>query len=708
MASADSLRALLQPKSIAVVGASAKGGRGYDLLTNAVNLTFPGPIWPVNPNYEEILSLKCYANLASLPGRPDCVIVMVPARAALKVLAEAGELGIRSAIVVANNFGESGAPDGDTNRVELQELARRYDMAVAGPNCLGIASLVYEVYNYYSFVPRMRSGGISLISQSGGLLNAAAGYLKDREAGMNYMISFGNQCVVEVADYIDFLAADPATSVIACIMEGAVNGRRFREAVERASRIKPIVVQKLGRSEPAQAIALAHTGTLAGDNSAFEALFRQNGVAVSESLDTLLETAILFDKTHVLPRGKRAMMMTISGGTTGLIADVGEAAGLSFPPFSNETRARIDGALGMGRPIHNPIDTISWPALSDPGRLDSYIDIALDDPDIDVFALGYRVMSSPVQHRMLKNLAERARTASKALLCISTVSYTAGPLLRDNPDLLDLPLVEDMERGQRALSRVCDYGLFRASLSDEASSRPFDQAAVVISSSRETLTEYESKRLLRDLAFPITREALATSADDAARMAEEIGFPVAMKIQSPDIPHKSDIGGVVLRIGSAEEARRTFTEMSERIRGARPDADIDGILVQEMVSGGVEMILGMAQSELGPLVMLGMGGVFVELLKDVAVRIAPLSRAEVLSMLSQIRSAKLLNGYRGAPPSDVDALVEMVVKFSQFVATHEQALEAIDINPLIVRPRGSGLRIADALIVPRRSDGRTS
>src|SRR5579862_2408034 len=368
---APSVRALLRPRAIALVGVSAKGGTGARILESNERFGFAVPTWPVNPNTAEIAGKRCYRSLKELPDVPDCVVISVPAEAVLDVMGEAAAAGIRGAFVISEGFADAASDAGRERQARLVQLAREADMAVAGPNCMGIASLHYGFAATMADVPaRATSGGISLVSQSGGLLNSFAELTANRGIGVNYLVSSGNEAVLEMADYIRYLADDPATSVIACIMEGAKDGRAFRAAVEAAARKKPMVVLKLGRSEFGQRATLAHTGTLAGRHEAFAALFRQNGVALVASIDALVETAALFDIAPV-PRGDRVVMMTVSGGATSLIGDLGEAAGLHFPPLGETPNRRLQEILGVERPFANPVDTVGLPRLRKEGNIDA-------------------------------------------------------------------------------------------------------------------------------------------------------------------------------------------------------------------------------------------------------------------------------------------------------------------------------------------------
>ncbi len=674
---------------------------GRSVIQNAKKIGFTGAIWPVNPNYEEIEGLVCYKTLRALPEPPDCVIVLVPADGVLIVLEEAAAIGVKAAVIVANGFGDSHSSEGSLRNNRLLALATQHDMAIAGPNCLGYTSFVYRVASTYTDLPpEARAGGISIISQSGGLLNAAASYVSERSGGLNYLISGGNHAVVSLADYIEFLGDDPATRVVACIMEGVTDGQAFRRAVERVSRLKPIVILKLGRSDAGKRATFAHTGTLAGQDDAFAAMFRQNGVAQAASIDDLMETAMLMALAKP-PKGDRCVMVTISGGTTGLIADLGEAAGLRFPTLSPSTDNALRDIFKIKASLNNPIDTTGWPQLSDEGNLDRALDTLLADPDVDVIAISFRLTPTDRDRKLLGTLARRAKDAGKPILFVSTVSYTAQPFRLSAPELVEYPILEDLENGQRAISRLIAYGKFRNRSIPLRHGPPATMTPAVKISDKHSLTEFESKKVLAQFGISVTREELATDSIMAARLADEVGYPVALKVQSPDIPHKSESGGVRLNVSSAEEAKAAFDEIMSNVRRVQPEAGIDGILVQQMIPRGLEVILGMNHDEqLGPYFIVGLGGIFVEVLKDVSLRFPVVEKSEAFDMLSELRGNALFNGFRGAPPCDVDALAEMIVRFSQMVAETAGQFEAIDINPVIVGPAGSGAVVADALIVP--------
>jgi acyl-CoA synthetase (NDP forming) len=711
--SARAVQALLRPRAIALVGVSPKGGAGARILESNARFGRAVPTWPVNPNYGEIAGQRCYGALADLPDRPDCVVVSVPAQAVLDVIGEAAAAGIPGAFIISEGFADAATDAGRALQERLVRLAGEANMALAGPNCMGIASLHYRFAATMADIPAQAvSGGISLVSQSGGLLNAFAELTCNRGIGVNYLVSSGNEAGLEMADYIAWLADDPATRVIACIMEGAKHGRRFRAAVETAARRKPMVVLKLGRSEFGQRATLAHTGTLAGRHEAFAALFRQNGVALVDSIDALVETAALFDLAP-LPQGDRVVMMTVSGGATSLVGDLGEAAGINFPPIGELTNRRVQKILGVERAFGNPLDTVGLPRLRRDGNITAVLQALQDDDGIDVIALvlGMRADGWDSHQELVDRLAAAAGAARKPVLLVSFISNSLTRHWRGYAQRNALPLLEDLERGLAAIRHLVDYAAFRRRVAKEPTptSPRVDRVDVGTLAASRTLTEAESKKILATAGLPVTREGLARSPAEAVRIAAEIGGAVALKIQSPDIPHKSDIGGVHLGARTPAEVEVAAAQVLANAKRNCPAAAIDGILVQEMVADGVELILGMTYDpQFGPLIVCGAGGVMVEVFKDAAVLLPPVEREDVTAALRRLKVSKLLDGFRGAAPRDVDALVDCCQRFAAFVVATEGSYAAIDLNPVFICARGQGVRIADALIETMAAGGGSS
>ncbi len=697
------IEALLRPRSIAIVGASSKGGgSGNKMMESAGTFGFKGPVQPIHPTASEISGQKCFPSLAALPQPADCVVVAVPADGVLKVIEDAAAAGVKSALVVSEGFADAATDEGRERQEKLIALARANNMAIAGPNCMGIATFAHNYAATMADIPDTAvAGGVSLVSQSGGLLNAFAEHCGNRGIGMNYLISMGNQAVVDLADYIDFFAADDATKVIALIMEGAKDGRRLRAAIERAAPKKPIVVLKLGRSVVGQAATLAHTGTLAGKHEAFEALFRQHGVALVDSIDELCETAGLFAYAP-LPKGNRVAMFTVSGGATSLVGDLGDKAGIHFPPIGAATNRKLQEIIEVDRSFNNPIDTVGMPRLRRGANMAKLLDVLNEDDGLDVvgLALGMRIEGAESHDALVAEIARAIPKARKPMVVMSFVSSSLTRRWRGYAAQHGVPILDNPEIGSRAIRHLVDYAEYRRQAgSRKPVSASFDVPKL---EAGRTLTEAESKIILGKAGLPVTKEFLARTPAEAAQLWKQINGPVALKIQSPDIPHKSDVGGVHLGARTAEAVEAAAAKVLENSTKACPDASIDGILVQEMVENGVEFILGMTyDDQFGPMVVLGAGGVMVEIFKDAAVRLPPLAREDVHGMIAELKSSKLLEGFRGAAPRDVDALVDCCVQFAAFVAATDGQYAAIDLNPVFVCPKGKGVRIADALIVTR-------
>ncbi|HWG03918.1 MAG TPA: acetate--CoA ligase family protein [Beijerinckiaceae bacterium] len=698
------LSALFKPRSLAVIGASARGGPGTKILSTLRAGGFAGEIIPVSRTAAEIEGFRCTAALDDIPVVPDCVMVAVPAEAVLDIVQQAAHIGVQAMLVVSEGFADAGTEEGRQRQAQLALLAEQAGMAIAGPNSIGIASLGHSMVATITDVVPQESlkGTISLVSQSGGLMLAVAELCANRGIGLDKLVSIGNQAVIEIADYLDYLADDLETKVIGLIIEGVRNGRRFRAALARATRKKPVVVLKLGRSALGQAATIAHTGTLAGKDQAFVTLFRQSGAALVTTIDDLVETCALFDQARV-PKGAGICMLTISGGATSLISDNGALAGVTFPPLALATDTKLREIIGVDRAFGNPVDTVGLPRLLNGDTLACCV-AALDaDPSVDLIGLviPMRLAGSPVQDRLMDDLCAASSSASKPVVAISFMSNSLNNHWRGYAQRHNLPLMEDVGAAMRALKSLVDYG---ALLRKE----PADLNSIRLSISTHltpgrSLTEAESKHILTHADLPVTREFFARDSVEAATKAADLGSLVAIKVQSEDIPHKSDVGGVALRV-PAQDVEAATEKVLANAAAARPDAKIDGVLVQEMVEGGAEFILGMTYDEqFGPMIVLGAGGIQVELFQDSTVRLPPVTRDDVLEMLNELKISKMLDGFRGAPPLDKESLIDCCLKFSDFVVATDGHYAAIDINPLIVLPRGKGVKIADAMIVTNGS-----
>ena len=690
---------LLNPRSIAIVGPNDKGNPGARALQNTINVGFDGAIYPVNPNYETIEGRKCYPSLAALPEIPDLVVSAVPVAGAMQVVRDAEAVGAPSMVLFCDGFIDIGTDEGIQRTNELKAIAERKGMAVQGPNCMGSMSLRHRFSSTFGKPPQsIKAGGISIVSQSGGLINAFLELGNARALGFNYLISGGNEAVVNAADYLEWLTNDSETQVIICIVEGVKDGARFRAALERAAREKPVVVLKLGRSEPGQHATIAHTGSLAGSGEIFAALCEQSGASLVDTVDQALETAALFMRVR-LPRGDKVVIFSTSGGATVLTTDLAAKLDLRFPPLPEAINIEMQHIFEVEKNFINPFDVTAQPRLARGNNMTRCLETLLADDTFDLIGCVLIIQREGGSNdKLLDQVRTVASTASKPIILFpeATMHWHEKPI---DPGV---HVASSLSDGLAALSALVK----RVAFFRERSGAPHDDRSKAPLTSwpdprRQVLTEFESKRLLADAGLPITREELARSADEAVAAARRIGFPVALKLQSPDLMHKSDVGGLALGLAHEEDVRQAFQSLISEIAARSPNASIDGVLVQEMVSGGIEILVGMKRDPVfGPVVLVSPGGIFVELFEGAAqVRLPPLRSHEVEHMLRRSGAIeKLLGGFRGHPPADRMALVNFIADFSRFVEGLSDDIVAIDLNPVMVLPKGRGVKIVDAAI----------
>lgn len=696
------LNALLRPRSVAVVGASDRANVGGRIFRNMQARGFAGPLYAVNPNYETVGGHRCFPDLAALPEVPDCVAIAVPYGAVFEPLEVAAARGVKAAVVVAEGFADAGTRDGHERQRRLTELARTHGMAINGPNCMGILGLAPKLGAGFTNLPAgFVEGGVSVVSQSGGLLNAVIELGHNRTLGFNYLISAGNEAVTSAADYIEWLAEDDGTRVIVNIVEGVRDGARYRAAIARAAARKPVVVLKLGRTRLGRAAAVAHTGSLSGEAAAFDALLAGTGAAQVETIDALIETAALFDRAP-LPKGERVFVFSVSGGATVLSGDLAERAGLKLPPIKPRTGKALGEILGVSRAFHNPMDVVGAPRLVKDDNLTRCLKVLDADDAIDAVALVMVMQrETSASHRVLIDQYRAvAPGLSKPVVLISEMAW--HPHVRPAPG--GPPIAGTLADGLLALRHLVDYAAFRRR-KPAAAARPARTApgADLGLPAGRALDEVASRAALAGAKLPFARHAVARSAAEAARQAARIGFPVALKIVSADLPHKSDAGGVRLGLRTEAEVRKAWTAIAAAVARHAPKARIDGMLIQKMIEGGTEMILGArVDPQYGPLVMVGAGGTLAELMADTALAVAPLDLAGARALIARLRSDRLLSGWRGAPAGDREALARALVDLSRFIARHQDQIAEIDLNPVIVLPKGKGVRIVDALVVTAR------
>ena len=694
-----SIDKMLNPKSVAIVGATPRMQYGGRMLNAMLKAKDNIRIYPVNPRYEEIMDTKAYPSISDLPESPDLVGIVVPYNHVLDVLKESKEKGAKSAIVISSGFSERGDDARHDLQGELGEFARESGIRICGPNCLGLANVRDNIWaTASSRGADGLTGPIGLVCQSGA--SAFGPFLTravEEGIGLSHIISTGNEADLDFCDFARYLLDDDGVRVIAGFIEGFKDGRKFTELAKLAAeRGKPIVLIKIGRSDLGTRAARSHTAALTGEDAVYDEIFSQYGVTRVQDYDELLEVAQLLAQ---LPKPQRSGISVVShsGGISSLTADMCGQAGLDLPVLTQKAEDGINDILkGFGWAA-NPSDVTGF------ANSDSFPDIMghmINEPEV-----GNLVVASAGGDAQAAQVIALRDSSSKgiAFLWTGTRGATDGlnKLKEANipvfyvPDKLALGLKTLVAYHEWRDTRLAD-GFGEAS---DMNRRQTEKLAEFKSLGRSTFTEFESKQLISAWGVSTTQESIATTADEAAQMAAGIGFPVAIKIDSPDILHKTEAGGLKLGINNEEEARAAFTEVLDNAKQYNPNAKINGTLVQEMVSGGTEFIVGVSyDSQLGPILLFGTGGVMVEVYNDVALRQCPITPSEARGMIKQVRGSRLLEGFRGAPKGDIDALVSTLVNISNLAVHLDGNLSELDINPLMVLSEGNGVKAADALV----------
>jgi len=681
------LTTLFEPGRVAVVGATDREGSvGRAVMVNLLD-AFEGEVVPVNPSREELFDRRCYDGVGDVDG-VDLVVVAVPPEAVADVLREAGESGVRDAVVITAGFGEAGG-GGAARERELTDVAAEYDMNVVGPNSVGIVST--PVGMNATFAPRgAEPGNVSFMSQSGAFITAVLDWAADREVGFQGVVSLGNEAVLDETDFVEHWGADPETDVVLGYLEGIEDGRAFIDTAREVTDETPVVVVKSGRTEAGAHAAASHTGAIAGSEAAYEAGLDQAGVLRVEGVQELFDYAAILAGQPV-PDSDGVAIVTNAGGPGVMATDAVGDAGLSLAGFADGTVDALSAALPENATVYNPIDVIGDAPVE---RFVEALDIALADPNVGSAV----VIACPTATLSFEGLAEAVAALGEEHGKPLSVSLMGGSSTRGASRRLSragVPTYFDPARAVRSLDALLEYREVRETAYAEP--RTFDvdreRARAVLAEARRrgtTRLGVEAMGLLEAYGIPIPEGEVVDSPGEAERVADRIGGDVVMKIVSPDVLHKSDIGGV--RVGvPREEVRDAFEDLTTRARRYQPDAELLGVQVQELLdtSTGVETIVGTNRDpQFGPLVLFGLGGIFVEVLEDTAVRVAPVAEPEARGMIEGIRATPLLRGARGREPVDEDAVVETVQRLSQLVTDFPAILE-LDVNPLVATPDGA-------------------
>jgi acetyl coenzyme A synthetase (ADP forming)-like protein len=709
----NSLDAIFSPESVAIIGASTTPGKvGHDIFANILHGGFQGTLYPVNPKAKSILSVKTFPSIKAIADMIDLTIIILPPRLCINAVQESIEKGVKGIVIVSAGFREVGG-EGLEIENRIVSLCKEAKVRLVGPNCLGVINPLPDVSLNASFSRRMPAcGNISFISQSGALCTAVLDFAADRDFGFSKFISIGNKADVDELDLLLYLHDDLNTAVIILYLEELRKGQEFIEAVKEITsghRPTPVIVIKSGRTSAGAQAAASHTGALAGTEAVYDAIFKQAGIIRADSIAELFDFANAFAYKHEsalgkarrkIPGGKRVAIVTNAGGPGILATDMTVSSDLELAKFKPETIAELRSCLPTTANIHNPVDVIG-DAPSD--RYENALAAVIKDEGVD----GALVILTPQSMTNALGTAEAvvrvARRSPKPILCcfMGVIDVSAGVKYLQEHGYPVYTFPEDAAKAMGALYKYAHW-LNREHLppfelqSDRAAAEEVIRGCIAAGKTR--LGEVDGLELLKCYGFRTLPTKLAKDEASAMRIAEEIGFPVVMKIVSPQILHKSDAGGVVVGVKTKEEASQVFARIMTNARAFDPAAVIEGVLVQQMAVRGDEVILGMNRYPVGPLIMFGLGGIFVELFKDVVFRLAPVDRDEAHRMVGEIKGYKLFTGFRGRPKSDIEIIEKNIVRLSNMVVNHPEIME-LDINPLLVHEEGKGATVADCRII---------
>lgn len=699
----NEMNGLLTPKSVAIVGASATPGKiGHTVVKNLIESKYEGKIYPINPKSDEILGLKCYHSVLEVPGDIDAAIITVPAVIVLASIKECGEKGVKGAIIITSGFSEVGKKDLEK---ELVETANSYGMRILGPNIVGVLSNSDKFNGSFApFLPFNGSG--SLVSQSGALLIGidASTYLKG--VGFDKLISIGNMSDVNFADTIEWLDQDEDTKCISLYIEGFKQGRKVIEAAKKAT--KPIIGLKSGISAHGAAAAASHTGSLAGAAKVYQAAFKQAGIIWANDLNNLFDRTLALSMQPPM-KGDNLLIITNGGGVGVLATDAAEKYGIPLKFAPEDVQVELKKHMPEFGSAKNPVD------LTGMAGTEWYYDsvkYAIQHPWVDGVVVLYceTAMTNPIE------IAEGIQKAVKDSGVTDkpvTVSYVGGENSEKAMKWLvenGVPAYNAPDLAVNAIAALREFALNKENIhNNDVETKAYDKkrALEVIQKARadgrDALTEIEAKQIFEAYQMPVTHSKVAKSEDEAVKFAEEIGYPIVMKIVSPQILHKSDAGGVKVNIKDEAGVRNAYNTILSNAKAYKADAVIHGILVQEMAPMGTEVILGSVNdATFGPTVMFGLGGIFVEVLKDVTFRVAPFSKKQALEMISEIKGAPILRGVRGEKPRDLDVMADTVVNYANMVLDLADEVSESDANPVLLYEQGKGLKVADARMILKK------
>jgi acyl-CoA synthetase (NDP forming) len=707
------LKPLFSPDSVAIIGASAdtttlRGRTTHYLIAHG----YPGRIYPVTRSLPEVFGLRSYPTVAELPEAPDLAIVVVPAAYVAPTLEECGRKGVRAAVVISSGFAEERGEAAQERDRALREAISRFGIVVCGPNSEGLVNPLKPLVATFSpvfhdaaqslFPESCKSRAIAVSCQSGALTFAFLSRGRPRQLRFTYQASAGNQTCLEAHDYFDWLLDSDGADIFLAYLESIRDPARFRAVADKAAEAgKPMIVAKVGRSEAGRRAAASHTGSLAHSGVIDDAIFRHHGIIRGEDLDHMLDMAAAFAFCK-LPRGNRVAVITGSGGSAVWMSDLLAAHGLELPVLEEDLQQRLMALLPSYASAQNPVDGTAQ-AIHEVGYA-KLVEIVRESQRIDTILLIGSLANEATAKQRAEELAAVTGDTDQPIILSTYTTATAAAMAAFAE--AGIPCYTSMPSCARAIRALVDYAQFqeRRRQPKAASATPSavrGEVRSALAAAGPVLTEVAAKALLACYGVPRPPEALATSAEEAAAAALHIGS-VALKVQSPDITHKTEAGAVALGVSGDAAVREAYQRVMANAKSAHPEASIHGVLVQAMAPPGREVILGITRdATFGPMLMVGLGGIHAEVLRDVAFAPAPIGPQEAQSLLGELKGAALLDGVRGAPPADRAALLELMASLSRFAADHTDLIEEIDLNPVIVHAQGQGLTVVDALIVKR-------
>jgi acetate---CoA ligase (ADP-forming) len=708
------LRPLFSPDSVAIIGASGDThtlrGRTTEFL---IAHGYPGRIYPVTRSQPEVFGLRCYATVAELPEAPDLAVIVVPAAYVAPTLEECGKKGVRAAVVISSGFAEERGEAAQARDEALRKVIERYGIIVCGPNSEGIVNPLKPLVATFSpvfhdpkqslFPTSNKSRAIAVSCQSGALTFAFLSRGRPRQLRFTYQASAGNQICLEAHDYLDWLIDTGGADIFIAYLESIQNPERFRAVAEKAAEArKPMILAKVGRSEAGRRAAASHTGSLANSGAIDDAIFRHHGIIRGEDLDHALDIAAAFAFCK-LPKGNRVAVITGSGGSAVWMSDILSAHGLELPVLEDDLQHRLMALLPSYASAQNPVDGTAQ-AIHEVGYA-KLVEIVRESRHIDTILLIGSLANEATAKTRAEELAAVTGSTEQPIILSTYTTATEGAMAAFAE--AGIPCYTSMPSCARAIRALVDYARFQARR--RRAPLPITPPAIreetvrSFAASGRVVTENSAKALLAGYGVPRPPEGLATSADEAVAAAARIGGAVALKVQSPDITHKTEAGAVALGIEGDATVREAYRKVLANAKAAHPNAAIEGVLIQRMAPPGVEIILGITRDPVfGPMLMVGLGGIHVEVLRDVTFSPVPIGPDDALALLGELKGAALLDGVRGAPPADRTALSELIAALSRFAADHAELIDEIDLNPVIVHPASEGLTVVDALIVKRR------